>query len=328
MAVRRIRKACQRTSSGFRVGGWIPSRAPTPAVSCGLVAAEQAAAGRCGLSTDESSAAVPEEMPGENRQADEEPGTSHLHDHRGDSFDALPQLDQEGSAAPMPDSRSTDAPVLASADDVSWGLRRGHVMVVAVLLLVAVVGAAIMLLRNRPVQEVVPRPTVTATLLASASPATAASPTQPSPPAIVVHVAGKVRNPGVIRLPAGARVLDAIDAAGGAIRRADLDRLNLARPLVDGEQVFVGAGPGAVAGGSAAVPSVPAATAGEPGGLLNLNTATLEQLTELPGIGPVLAQRIIEFRTAQGRFTSVEELRNVTGIGERRFAELRELVTV
>ncbi|MFD8861510.1 helix-hairpin-helix domain-containing protein [Streptomyces vinaceus] len=135
---------------------------------------------------------------------------------------------------------------------------------------------------------------------------------------IVVDVSGKVRDPGVRRLPAGARVEDALAAAGGVRPGTDVSGLNRARVLVDGEQVVVGAPaspvPGAGAGG------------GGGAGPLSLGTATVEQLDGLPGVGPVLAQHIVEFRTARGGFRSVEELRQVDGIGERRFADLRKLV--
>ncbi|MFE2552515.1 helix-hairpin-helix domain-containing protein [Streptomyces sp. NPDC059355] len=142
---------------------------------------------------------------------------------------------------------------------------------------------------------------------------------------IVVDVSGKVRDPGVRRLPAGARVEDALAAAGGVRPGADTSGLNRARVLVDGEQVVVGApaqpapgGPGSGAG--------PGAGGGGLAGPLSLGTATVEQLDGLPGVGPVLAQHIVEFRTARGGFRSVEELRQVDGIGERRFADLRKLV--
>ena len=143
---------------------------------------------------------------------------------------------------------------------------------------------------------------------------------------LVVHVAGAVRDPGVYRLAAGARVDDAVARAGGATARADLGGLNLAAELEDGRQVLVperargGGGGGAVAG--AAVPE-PA-----PGQPLNLNTATLEQLDTLSGIGPLTAQKILEYREELGGFGSVEELGEIPGIGEKRLASLREEVTL
>ncbi|MFF4847363.1 helix-hairpin-helix domain-containing protein [Streptomyces sp. NPDC001194] len=142
---------------------------------------------------------------------------------------------------------------------------------------------------------------------------------------IVVDVSGKVRDPGVRRLPAGARVEDALAAAGGVRPGADTSGLNRARVLVDGEQVVVGA-PAQPAPGGPGSGTVPGAGGGGAAGPLSLGTATVEQLDGLPGVGPVLAQHIVEFRTARGGFRSVEELRQVDGIGERRFADLRKLV--
>ncbi|MFD9478581.1 helix-hairpin-helix domain-containing protein [Streptomyces nojiriensis] len=143
---------------------------------------------------------------------------------------------------------------------------------------------------------------------------------------IVVDVSGKVRDPGVRRLPAGSRVEDALAAAGGVRPGTDTTGLNRARVLVDGEQVVVGApaqpppaaGPG---GGAGSGPGL-----GPGPGPLSLGSATVAQLDGLPGVGPVLAQHIVDFRTARGGFRSVEELRQVDGIGERRFADLRTLV--
>ncbi|MEV0438565.1 ComEA family DNA-binding protein [Streptomyces spectabilis] len=144
---------------------------------------------------------------------------------------------------------------------------------------------------------------------------------------LVVDVSGKVRSPGVLRLPAGSRVADALRAAGGVRPGTKTDGLNRARLLVDGEQLLVGgappAAPGVPAGGAAAGPSgAPGATTGP----VALNSATPEQLDTLPGVGPVLAQHIIDYRTEHGGFRSVDELREVNGIGDRRFADLRNLV--
>lgn len=149
-----------------------------------------------------------------------------------------------------------------------------------------------------------------------------------TPAAVVVDVAGKVRRPGIYRLPAGSRVYDAIRAAGGARPGVDLVSLNLAALVQDGQQLVLGR-PGVS-------PSVPA---GAPVGLgstgpssvvapVNLNTATLEQLDALPGVGPVLAQHVVDWRLQHGRFASVNQLNEVSGIGEVKFAELRGLVSV
>ncbi|WP_308427631.1 helix-hairpin-helix domain-containing protein [Streptomyces albospinus] len=149
---------------------------------------------------------------------------------------------------------------------------------------------------------------------------------------VVVDVVGKVRHPGIHRLPAGSRVTDALEAAGGVLHGASIRGLNRARLLADGEQIVVGeegaAGAGGPAGGGAG--DMGGGAGGGPqggaGGPVSLSTATQQQLDGLPGVGPVLARHIIEFRTQHGGFTSVDQLRQVPGIGERRLADLRTLV--
>ncbi|MFF5492391.1 helix-hairpin-helix domain-containing protein [Streptomyces aquilus] len=150
---------------------------------------------------------------------------------------------------------------------------------------------------------------------------------------IVVDVSGKVREPGIRRLPAGSRVADALRAAGGVRPGTDTTGLNRARFLVDGEQVVVGtpAGAAGAGGGAAGVAGGAAGSGGSvpgagPAAPVSLNTATVDQLDTLPGVGPVLAQHIVDYRTQHGGFRSVDELREVNGIGERRFADLRNLV--
>lgn len=146
---------------------------------------------------------------------------------------------------------------------------------------------------------------------------------------IVVDVSGKVRDPGVRRLPAGSRVEDALAAAGGVRPGTDTTGLNRARVLVDGEQVLVGAPAQPAGGGIGGAVGGPGGGGGGGGpnpGPISLGSATVAQLDGLPGVGPVLAQHIVDFRTARGGFRSVEELRQVNGIGERRFADLRGLV--
>lgn len=179
--------------------------------------------------------------------------------------------------------------------------RRGVAALAGVALAaVAVTGVVVWRARPRPVDLGLPP------ALASAAPTAAAL--------LVVDVAGDVRRPGLVRLPAGSRVADAVAAAGGALPGATTEGLNLARVLEDGEQVLVGA---------PAAPASPGAA-----GLVDLNAATAEQLDALPGVGPVLAERIVAWRDAHGPFASVDQLREVSGIGERKFAELRDLVTV
>lgn len=158
-----------------------------------------------------------------------------------------------------------------------------------------------------------------------ASPTPPGSPGSPASPAqVVVDVAGKVRTPGIVRLPAGSRVVDAVAAAGGARRGVNLSGLNLARILVDGEQVVVGiAAPAGVAASAAS-----AAGVGPPAALVNINVATQAELETLPGIGPVTAQAILQWRTDHGAFTAVDELMEVSGIGAATLADLAPYVTL
>ncbi|MEU6110145.1 ComEA family DNA-binding protein [Streptomyces albidoflavus] len=152
----------------------------------------------------------------------------------------------------------------------------------------------------------------------------AVAPPSPSAGPLVVDVSGKVARPGVHRLPAGSRVEDALEAAGGVRPGTDTSGLNRARLLTDGEQVAVGVDP---APGAGPAPGVPGSGAGvAAAGPLSLGTATAEQLETLPGVGPVLAAAIIAYRTENGGFRSVDQLRDVRGIGDRRFEDLRELV--
>ncbi|MEU6484644.1 ComEA family DNA-binding protein [Streptomyces sp. NPDC046887] len=158
----------------------------------------------------------------------------------------------------------------------------------------------------------------------------AAAPTAGPLPVVVIDVGGEVRHPGVLRLPAGSRVADALRAAGGVTPGTDVSGLNRARVLLDGEQVVVGTAAQAAAPMAGPVPSVPGAagtgTGAAPTGPISLSTATVEQLDTLPGVGPVLARKIVDHRTRTGGFRSVEQLREVSGIGDRRFAELQSLV--
>ncbi|BCJ33777.1 hypothetical protein Athai_12800 [Actinocatenispora thailandica] len=193
--------------------------------------------------------------------------------------------------------------------------RRG-LRAIVVLAVVAVVVAGVVAWRLRPVADPVEPPRVPA-----------AEPTgHPTPSAtgeLVISVVGKVRHPGVVRVPAGSRVADAVRAAGGALPGTDLGLLNQARRLVDGEQIAVGVTPPPDAGGVGG----PGGSA-NPGRKVDLNTATADQLDTLPGVGPTLAERIIAFRTEHGGFRSVEQLKQVSGIGDARYADLKDLVTV
>jgi competence protein ComEA len=194
---------------------------------------------------------------------------------------------------------------------------------VAAVGLVALAVAAVAWLHARPHLVAAPPPRIpraVGSTPAGPAPSTSASPA----PMVVVDVVGPVRRPGVVRLPAGSRVIDAVAAAGGLRPGASPGVLNLAAPLTDGQQVVVGAT-------VAAPPPAGGSTGGGstgPGAPVDLNTATVEQLDTLPGVGPVLAQRIVDWRQAHGRFTRVEQLAEVGGIGERRLADLRARVRV
>ncbi len=178
-------------------------------------------------------------------------------------------------------------------------------------------GAACLLVLLYLASKLLASPPEQAGLAAPAAPPTETSPATPT--AVVVDVVGAVRRPGLYRLAEGARVADAVARAGGATRKADLALINLAAQLADGEQVVVPR-----RGAVAAAP--PSGAAGSSSGPIHLNTATLEQLDSLPGVGPVTAQKILDYRQEHGSFSSVDELDAVPGIGPARLDELSELV--
>jgi competence protein ComEA len=157
--------------------------------------------------------------------------------------------------------------------------------------------------------------------IAAGTPDAATAPARPRSGAIVVDVAGAVRKPGLYRLRAGARIADALAVAGGATPHADAAAVNLAEPLVDGEQVLVPAraGRGADVSAIAGVPGAPPAP-------VDLNTATVDQLDALPGIGPVTAAKIVAYRRAHGPFRSLAALDAIPGIGPARIENLKGLV--
>lgn len=203
-----------------------------------------------------------------------------------------------------------------------------------VVALVAAVGLAItafVVLRSQPEGVVVPPPRPAAALVtpsadhAPAEPAAATGgPAEGEGGVVVVDVAGKVRRPGVVTLPAGSRVVDALRKAGGARARVDLSALNLARVLADGEQVLVGVAPPAGVAPAAAS----ASGAGSSGPLVNLNTAAQGELEALPGVGPVTAGKILQWREEHGAFTAVDDLLEVDGIGEKTLADIAPHVTL
>lgn len=223
-----------------------------------------------------------------------------------------------GEPAELPGSRSPWS--------VPVGIRPGQVVLVVVLGVATVLFALWWTARSAPQSVPLADTSPAAAPVAGASPpATVGTTSSPSPSptgaVVVVDVAGKVRRPQVITLPAGSRVIDAIRKAGGARRGIDLSGINLARVLVDGEQVLVG--------GSGRRPPAAASSGGAAtsGGVVNLNSASAAQLEELPGVGPVTAQKIVAWREANGAFTSAEDLLEIDGIGPKTLADLAPAVT-
>jgi competence protein ComEA len=202
-------------------------------------------------------------------------------------------------------------------DSLSRGELAGLVLVVVATL----VGAGLWYARSlpRPVDIAAPANATSPVMSAGAVPF--ASPT-PSPPPIIVDVAGWVRKPGVYQFATGDRVIDAVNRAGGARKGADLTTLNLAAPLTDGSQIVVPK-PGATAPGGTGTTST---TGG--GTLININTASETDLETLPGVGPVTAAAIIDYRTQNGPFSTVDDLIDVSGIGPSTLEQVRSFVTV
>jgi competence protein ComEA len=221
---------------------------------------------------------------------------------------------------------------------------RAGAIALALVAALAVLVTIFTLLRDKPA------PVMSAKLppvenASTASPRSSASPAAGQPPGpdrpVVVSVVGLVRTPGLVTLAPGARIADALQAAGGAVNGADTIGLNMARPLGDGEQIVVGLAPisgqptalgSSVASGSAPIPGAPAPVSGsvkpKAGEVLDLNTATVAQLDALPGVGPVTAAAIVAWRQSNGKFTSVDQLGDVEGIGPARLEKLRALVRV
>ncbi|HEX6469912.1 MAG TPA: ComEA family DNA-binding protein [Streptosporangiaceae bacterium] len=207
-----------------------------------------------------------------------------------------------------------------------WALEPSGARALVAVGIAAALAAAGFLWLARPRYQPVPAPAVRPSLAGPPAIAT----TSPSATALVVDVAGKVRRPGVVTLSPGARVIDAIAAAGGLRPGAGPGAVNLARHVVDGEQILVGTGGAAQPPAVPAAPGTPgpAAPGSAPGAPLDLNVATVEQFDALPGVGPVLARRIVDYRTQHGGFRSVDELQEVTGIGARKYADIKDLVRV
>jgi competence protein ComEA len=193
-------------------------------------------------------------------------------------------------------------------------LSRGELAGAIVVMVALLGGAGLWYVRS------LPKP-VTIAASSAGAPQARATPS-PSAPPIIVDVAGAVRQPGVYEFAAGERVIDAIERAGGALPKADLSLLNLAAPLADGTQILVPKSGPAVPGTGGT------GSGGSTSGLVNLNTATETELEALSGIGEVLAATIVEYRTQNGPFASVDDLLDVSGIGPATLEEIRDQVTV
>lgn len=236
---------------------------------------------------------------------------------------AVVPVDVRGEAlAGLAGVRANAPPPLGAGVLAALHPGRRAIKPLAALAAVLVLVAGFVAWRSRPQAEPVAAIAPASSALALVS----SSGPSPSPSAtlLVVAVTGRVRHPGLVQLVPGARVADAIRAAGGALPGTDLSFVNLARKVADGELIVIGLvpPPGVTANGGA--PTADATS----GRIIDLNTATAADLDTLPGIGPALAQRIIDYRTQHGGFRSVDELRNVSGIGDTKFAEIKDLVSV
>jgi competence protein ComEA len=202
-------------------------------------------------------------------------------------------------------------------------LSRGELVGLVLVVVAALAGAGLWYARSLPRSVAIAAPAGAGSPVVSSAPITSAS-ASPSPATIIVDVAGWVRKPGVYEFASGDRVIDAVNRAGGARKGADLTSLNLAAPLADGTQVVVpregSTAPGVT--GTAGTSSSGGTT------LINVNTATETELETLPGVGPVTAAAIIDYRTKNGPFASVDDLIDVSGIGPSTLEQIRPFVTV
>ena len=249
---------------------------------------------------------------GKAEQSERAGGVEHI-----ERADGLSEAD-----APAPEGVGGSPFKLGIARPVVTGK---HLIVVA-LLLVAAVAVTLIALGGSAATEVPLLPSVPA---APTPPPSAAPESTPSPtPAVLrVHVAGAVASPGVVRVRDGTIVQDAIAAAGGLTADADPADLNLAAPVTDGMQIRIGTTGHPLGEVNGTAPTGGAGSSATPGGPLDLNTASQAQLEDLPGVGPVMASAIIAWREEHGRFTAVEELQEIDGVGPKTFQRLAPLVT-
>ena len=229
----------------------------------------------------------------------------------------LPAVSDRSAADNAPDGSAlaTQAVLPPSLRAGRWDPGRRGAAALALLAVLAAVGAGLFLLRSRPTELAAPPVSGAGVADVVGQPVRGGAAAGSD---LVVAVAGKVRRPGLVHLPPGARVDDAVRAAGGSLPGATLGLLNLARKVVDGEQVLVGVDP----------PAGTANLAGSQAAGVDLNAADVGALDALPGIGPVLAQHIVDWRTEHGRFASIDQLREVSGIGEAKYASLKSKVRV
>ena len=246
-------------------------------------------------------------------------------DGDGDGEDWLDKLRHPVEAQPDPratEGSESSSRLRRSVDQVlTFG--REHLAAVVVVLLVGVAWTAYSILQARSTPVAAAAPVIQAS--ASGTPQVGSS--SPAPAQVVVHVIGAVRDPGVVRLTDGARVADAIAAAGGLSTAAAPGELNLAQVLADGVQLKIGtrSHPGGwIRGADDSTSTAPGGPSGGDSAKVSLNSATLDQLDTLPGVGPVTAQKILDWRKAHGRFTAVTELQEVDGIGPKTYADLAD----
>ncbi|MBL7500130.1 ComEA family DNA-binding protein [Frankia sp. CNm7] len=251
--------------------------------------------------------------------------------------DGLADGDEPGSPA----RRAWGGRLPAVLRGAVWDPAARGAVVLALVALAAAAVAAVFAWHGRPVR-IDPAATARATPVSgTANTGTARTGTPPTGEAdagpgatatsvteVVVDVAGRVHRPGVVRLPAGSRVIDALERAGGVLPDTDTTALALARPLVDGEQIFVDGRPGPAPVAPAGPGPGPGPGTGAEAGPVHLNSATVDQLDTLPGVGPVLAQRIVQWREENGPFTAPEQLGEVPGVGDRRLTELLPLIAL